>query len=348
MKNLMLITIFLLTLTVARAEPLRVVEVGLSELPCIFNAECKFDLDRADEEIPLPAAGKSFLKTLMLTGKKGSPAAGMYGYIYQVDLYLAVAALNVPCVTSLTVDFGDVVNTLDYNGDGQTGDEVFVIFSRASEGDVGLASARKKGRNIIFKFKSPVCTGSRPESGQRSLYFGLVSGNPPRPVTAILGGLNTSYNVRAFAPKEENTLPQAPEPNLVFVKPPNVLSQPPVENPIHDAPGMSAVMGDEAAGKSQPVVSRLAPRPCVDRGGIVTIYGSGFGHQQGTRRVGLGGHGIGVLLRVRSWSDTKITAVIPDNPRIEFGQWYYIGLQNQDRNWISNISRTINICRRLE
>jgi hypothetical protein len=85
----------------------------------------------------------------------------------------------------------------------------------------------------------------------------------------------------------------------------------------------------------------------VDRGGTVTIYGSNFGPQQGTRVVELGGHGIGVLLHVTSWSDTQITAIVPNDRRIEFGQWYYIGLQNQERHWITNISRTINICREI-
>lgn len=98
-------------------------------------------------------------------------------------------------------------------------------------------------------------------------------------------------------------------------------------------------------GASEAQIDRLGPSPCVDRGGTVTIDGSGFGREQGTRVVELGGHGIGILLRVTSWSDTQITAVVPDDRRIQFGQWYYIGLQSQDRHWISNISRTINICR---
>jgi hypothetical protein len=100
-------------------------------------------------------------------------------------------------------------------------------------------------------------------------------------------------------------------------------------------------------GASDAQVERLGPTPCVDRGGTVTIYGSGFGLAQGTRLVELGGHGIGVILRVTSWSDTQITAIVPDDRRIEFSQWYYIGLQDHDRHWISNISRTITICRQF-
>jgi hypothetical protein len=68
---------------------------------------------------------------------------------------------------------------------------------------------------------------------------------------------------------------------------------------------------------------------------------------QGDRVVELGGHGIGILLRVTSWSDTEITVIVPNDPRIEFSQWYYIGLQDRDRHWISNISRTITICRQF-
>ena len=96
-----------------------------------------------------------------------------------------------------------------------------------------------------------------------------------------------------------------------------------------------------------PQIDRLGPTPCVDRGGTATIYGSGFGPAQRDRVVELGGHGIGILLRVTSWSDTEITVVVPDDRRIEFGQWYYIGLQNAAHHWITNISRNITICRQF-
>lgn len=104
------------------------------------------------------------------------------------------------------------------------------------------------------------------------------------------------------------------------------------------------VGGSEPQGTG-PRIDRLGPTPCVDRGGTANIYGSGFGPVQGDRLVQLGGHGIGIFLRVTSWSDTEITAIVPNDPRIEFSQWYYIGLQDRNRHWISNISRTINICR---
>ena len=95
-------------------------------------------------------------------------------------------------------------------------------------------------------------------------------------------------------------------------------------------------------------VTRLLPAPCVDRGGTVTIEGERFGRQQGARRAVLGGHGISVTLRIRRWSDNRITAVIPDADRIDPGQWYYVGIQDENGNWISNLSKTVTICRTLE
>ena len=96
-----------------------------------------------------------------------------------------------------------------------------------------------------------------------------------------------------------------------------------------------------------PQIDRLGPTPCVDRGGTATIYGSGFGAAQGDRLVELGGHGIGIFLTVISWSDTEIRVVVPNDPRIQFSQWYYIGLQNAEHHWITNISRNITICRQF-
>lgn len=86
---------------------------------------------------------------------------------------------------------------------------------------------------------------------------------------------------------------------------------------------------------------------CVDRGGTVVVRGA-FGARQGTRRLYLGGFGIGVRLAVVQWSDQRLRAVIPDDPRIQPGQLYYIGVQDDQGRWISNISERIRICNRLQ
>lgn len=117
-----------------------------------------------------------------------------------------------------------------------------------------------------------------------------------------------------------------------------------------NASGMCETAGCDSGSRSQgagPQIDRLGPTPCVDRGGTAIVYGSGFGGEQGDRVVELGGHGIGIFLSVSSWSDTEIHVVVPNDNRIQFGQWYYIGLQNAEHHWITNISRNITICRQF-
>jgi hypothetical protein len=96
------------------------------------------------------------------------------------------------------------------------------------------------------------------------------------------------------------------------------------------------------------VITGYKPGPCVDKGGVFTVHGARFGARQGTRTARLGGHGISVTLPVRSWSDQRIEAGLPDDPRIANSQWYYVGIQDGAGHWISNISRNITVCRGLE
>ncbi len=310
-----------------QAQELRVVEVGAPAINCLFDPACRVGGDDTIDVIPIPASGTHFLQSRTLTGRRGSAAAGLYIYQYRIDLRRAVGMTYVPCLNSMSLAFGPVVNTLDFDGNGKVGDEVFVV-TRGGLGTVGLASAEKAGNVITFHFSSPVCAGGRPGDGQSTFFFGLVSTHAPGQTTAtVLENTGTAYQAQARAARLIG-------PRQRRIGPGAIIGQPP--------PGQN-----RAADVNEAVIDRLGPRPCVDRGGTVTIYGSHFGPEQGTRLVELGGHGIGVLLRVRSWSDTRITAIVPNARRIEYGQWYYIGLQDQDRHWISNISRTINICRQL-
>ena len=65
---------------------------------------------------------------------------------------------------------------------------------------------------------------------------------------------------------------------------------------------------------------------------------------QGPNRVLLGGHGISVLLPVTLWSPTRIAVTIPDDPLIAAGQTYYIGIQNDQSQWLSGIDKSIAVC----
>jgi microsomal dipeptidase-like Zn-dependent dipeptidase len=81
----------------------------------------------------------------------------------------------------------------------------------------------------------------------------------------------------------------------------------------------------------------------VPKGGRFTILGSNFGTQEG-KGVALSGHGIHVDLKVISWSDTSIVVEVPDDPRLQEGQSYYVGIEKVDHSqWLSNIDKVIKV-----
>lgn len=100
----------------------------------------------------------------------------------------------------MTISFGPVVNTLDYDGDKKP-DQVFVVTS-GGLGTIGLASAIQTASKIKFTFSSPVCEGGAQGKGDTSIFWGLVSKKPPTNVTATLhetGG--ATHVVKARSPQ---------------------------------------------------------------------------------------------------------------------------------------------------
>lgn len=163
------------------ATVLKTVNVGAPDINCVFDPSCRVRVTDSTAAIPLGTGGRNFLQSRTFTGKPGSPANGLNAYEYRIDLINAVGITHIPCISSLTVKFGPVVSTLDYNGDGKP-DQVYVI-TRGGMGSIGLASAVKDNDNITFTFVSPVCAGGSPGTGQSSFFFGLVSTQPTAPVT---------------------------------------------------------------------------------------------------------------------------------------------------------------------
>lgn len=180
--------IFSFSYSIVQAQPLRVVEVS-DEVYCLFDSTCRAREEVTTADIPIPARGPNTLETRTLTGSRGSAAAGLYVYQYRVDLRHAVGLTRIPCLTSLSLSFGPVVNTLDFDSNGKAGDEVFVV-TQGGAGSIGLDSAEKAGNVITFQFSSPVCAGGRPDNGWSTHFFGLVSTKPPGPTTATLRDSN--------------------------------------------------------------------------------------------------------------------------------------------------------------
>lgn len=182
------------------AAPLSVVNVGFPAINCVFSTSCSVGVTDSSGTIPLGGiSGTALLQSRTFVGGVGSPAAGLNGYMYRVNLTSAVGIVNIPCITSLRVSFGPVVS-LQYNGIGPL-DQVFVATS-GGIGTIGLASADLTANNVTFTFSSPVCAGGSPGTGDTTFFFGLTSTAAPKAITAqafALGGAGP-LSVPARAP----------------------------------------------------------------------------------------------------------------------------------------------------
>lgn len=180
--------------------PLKVVTVSAPGINCTFDPSCTVVVTDTTATIPLPTGGTNFLQSRTFEGKPGAPANGLHGYEYRIDLRNALGIVSIPCISSMTIDFGPVVSTLDYNGDGSA-DQVYVVTS-GGLGSIGLAKAEQSDNAITFTFGAPVCAGGSPGAGDSTYFFGLASMQPPRPVTAhIKETAGPIHDVPARAPQ---------------------------------------------------------------------------------------------------------------------------------------------------
>jgi hypothetical protein len=182
------------------AAPLKVVNVSAPAINCVFNPPCTVMVHDSSDNIPMSTGGTGFLQSRTYDGATGSPAAGLFAYEYRIDLRNAVGATAISCIDWITISFGPVVSTLDFNGD-QKPDQVFVV-TGGGIGSIGIASAIQSGSNIKFNFKSPICEGGSPGKGDSSFFWGLVSKTSPKFVTATLhetGG--ATHVVKARSPQ---------------------------------------------------------------------------------------------------------------------------------------------------
>jgi hypothetical protein len=184
----------------AQAQPLQIVTVGAPAINCVYAPSCTVTPN--DFTAALLQGG--FLQSRVLQAQPGSAAAGMWGYLYRIDLRNATAPGS-SRVTEFSIDFGPVVNTLDYNGDGARGEHVFVITS-GGLGSVGPSAAVRNGNVVTFRFSQPV------EAGQTSYFFGMTSRRQPHAVTArITSNVDPNISIEARAPQRGRAMPQRPE-----------------------------------------------------------------------------------------------------------------------------------------
>lgn len=202
---------------------LKTANVSASAIYCIFDPSCTVTVTNSSTTpIPLEAGGTSLLYSRTFVGKPGTPASGLYGYEYRIDLEKASETrvhveevgevTYMPCLRSITIEFGPVIDTLDFDGDKETGDLAYIV-TRGGPGKIGIASMQKYSNRVTFHFDSPLCVGGPDHPGDSTYFFGLVSSQPHGSATATLketAGLgsaspklkkNRKYNVVVLAPQ---------------------------------------------------------------------------------------------------------------------------------------------------
>lgn len=197
-----------------REMHVKTVTVSASTIYCRFDPSCAVNsTDSSTTPIPMQAGGTALLHSRTFAGKPGTPASGLYGYEYRLDLEKAsettvevegVATKRRPCLLTMSLEFGPIVDTLDYDGDGKAGDLVYVVTS-GGPGTIRPGAVHRWRNKLIVNFDTPVCVGPPGDQGHSSYLFGLASTQPPTSVEATVketAGL-------AAAPVKYEQLPRA-------------------------------------------------------------------------------------------------------------------------------------------
>lgn len=178
-------SLFLFSTAAVSAAPLNIVSVGAPAINCKFDNDCTITVSDTSEHFTIgTTTGDAFFQSRTWpVGESGTASEGLYAYMYRIDLRQLASLTAMPCVRSLIIDFGPMVQ-LDYNDDGNA-DDVWVVTS-GGLGTIAPSSANMSGNTITFNFNPTVCAGSSPGNGQSSYFFGLTSKKPARHATASI------------------------------------------------------------------------------------------------------------------------------------------------------------------
>ncbi|MCB8983771.1 MAG: S8 family serine peptidase [Ardenticatenaceae bacterium] len=190
---------------------LSLANVSAPDIKCVFDADCTTIVDDTTSAFTFDLmTGSGFLQSrLWPRGQIGTAGAGLYPYLYRVDMSELVGPGNPACITSLSLDFGPIV-PLDYDGNGSL-DQVFIVTS-GGIGSVAPSSAELTGGQLTFNFSPPVCGDFSPaqDNGESTFFFGLASPFRDQEVTAKAthnwGSDMLELNARAPRFAEEPTL----------------------------------------------------------------------------------------------------------------------------------------------
>lgn len=158
---------------------LPLVSTSPQHLKCLFSPSCApVPSTTTIQTFPVAgAAGEGRLEVRTYEGAPGSAAEGRVGYEYRLDLAQAYGIASTPCITTLGLKTEWPSPVLDLDGNGVAGDRLFVVSGPLNS--PFPTAAEKAGPTIWFYFETPVCVGSAPGNGDRTLPFGFVSFQAP-------------------------------------------------------------------------------------------------------------------------------------------------------------------------
>jgi serine protease len=175
--------------------------VSASDVNCFFDSDCTLAVSDHVSTFTLEnASGYGSLQARVYpTGKAATLAAGLRGYEYRLDLGEMVRVFGIPCIKTLTLNFGPIV-PLDYDDDG-TQEYVYVVNSGGA-GSIAPSSVDLLANDLTFTFTPYVCSGGAAGEGDSTFSFGLASPFNPADVTTaeIKDNLEIDYDIETKAP----------------------------------------------------------------------------------------------------------------------------------------------------
>ena len=193
-SRLSLLTLLVLTLFSVPAMALNVVNVNAPAVNYVFSTSGTIYVT----DMSSPIMGNGFVQSRIFQGQAGTPAAGLWCYEYRIDLRQVAGITYIPYIDRMYFNFGPG-SSLDYNGDANATDQVFVITS-GGLGNVAPSSVFQFWGSTFLDFATPIEAGSYPGGGDSSYFIGLVSPYPPHVVSASVHTDTGYVTVNVYAP----------------------------------------------------------------------------------------------------------------------------------------------------
>jgi len=161
-----------------QSAPLVVVNVSAPAINCVFNTNCVVEVEDTLSPITLPGGiGIGFLQTRTFEGGPGSPAEGLFGYEYRIDLRGITPTNVVPCFTNVIRCFTNVIGRFTN-----------VVNCTTNLGVVTCVTNRVAVTNAFQCFTNLIpCPGTLPCIQALTIPFGTVVTNLDFAMNATLG-----------------------------------------------------------------------------------------------------------------------------------------------------------------